>query len=41
MIASTGVGPLNEADINSASEFGAIIFCFDVPIPLQIERLAK
>ena len=41
MIASTDVGPLNEADVRQAEEFGAILICFDVHIPQSVAKLAE
>jgi translation initiation factor IF-2 len=34
------VGPLSEADINSAAQTGAVIFGFDVPINPNVAKMA-
>uniref|UniRef100_A0A914W0Y2 Tr-type G domain-containing protein n=1 Tax=Plectus sambesii TaxID=2011161 RepID=A0A914W0Y2_9BILA len=35
-----GVGPPTEVDIANAAEFGAIIYCFNLPVPGAIKKLA-
>merc|ERR1719238_427341 len=37
-IVESGVGPLNEQDLNSAHQTGAIIFGFDIPVPRNVEN---
>lgn len=39
-VVSTGVGPITEKDLNEASQIGATLFGFDVPVmPNIIDRV--
>jgi len=36
-VVDAGVGPLTEQDLNTASQTGAVIFGFDIPVPANVQ----